>query len=145
MAFFGLFGGKKKGYSSPWLQLTVVHATARDSLEPEHKFAIRGKVLAAKPLQFEIGESHTYTVIFPGDEMGLQAGNSFANSLREYAREKSLTSFGVGVAQGECLAQMSGAGRLVGKPVGAAVAQAKQLAAEEADANAAAPNAGQLD
>ncbi len=145
MAFFGLFGGKKKGYASPWLQLTVVYATSRDGLEPEHKFAIRGKVLAAKPIQFEIGESNTYLVFFPGSAEGLQAGNSFAESLREYAREKTLSSFGVGVAQGECLAQMGGTGRLAGKPAGAAVAQAKQLAAEEADANVRTPNAGRLD
>ena len=145
MAFFGLFGGKKKGYSSPWLQLTVVYATAREGLEPEHKFAIRGKVLAAKPIRFEISESHTYSVFFPGSEAGLQAGNSFAESLREYAREKSLSSFGVGVAQGECLAQMSGTGRLADKPAGAAVAQAKQLATEEADANVRPSNASRQD
>ncbi len=142
MAFFGLFGSKKKGYASPWLQLTVVYATARDGLEPEHKFAIRGKVLAAKPVRFEIGESHTYAVFFPGSDAGLQAGNNFAESLREYAREKSLSSFGVGVAQGECLAQMGGGGRLAGKPAGAAVAQAKQLAAEEADATVNKSEAG---
>ena len=131
MALFGLFGGKKKVYSSPWLQLTVVYAMCRDGLEPEHKFAIRGKVLAAKPIQFEIGESHTYLVFFPGSDSGLDAATQFAESLRDYAREKSLSGFGVGVNQGECLAQMSGTGRLAGKPAGAAIAEAKRLAQED--------------
>ena len=137
MALFGLFGGKKKGYSSPWLQLTVVYAMCRDGLEPEHKFAIRGKVLAAKPIQFEIGESHTYLVFFPGSDSGLDAATQFAESLREYAREKSLSGFGVGVNQGECLAQMSGTGRFAGKPAGTAISLAMRQAAEEAGADAA--------
>ena len=53
MALFGLFGRKPKGYASPWLQLTVVCATAGEGLEPDDAFALRGEVIAAHPIDFE--------------------------------------------------------------------------------------------
>ena len=137
MAFFGLFGSKRKGYASPWLQLTVVYATAKDGLEPEDAFALRGMVLAAAPIDFEFKNGNSYIVFFQGTAAGLQAANDFAGLLREYAREKSLAGFGVGVQQGECLAQMRANWRFAGKPAGTANSLAMRQAAAEAGADAA--------
>ena len=136
MALFGLFGKKDKGYASPWLQLTVVYATARDGLEPEHAFALRGKVIAAGPIEFEFMSPGSFVAFYPGTAAGLQAGTGLADALRGYARDKSVPAFGVGVQQGECLAQMSGTGRFAAKPVGAVISQAMDLAIHEADAQA---------
>lgn len=132
MALFGLFGGRKKGYASPWLQLTVVYATARDGLEPDDAFALRGKVMAARPIEFEYMSPGSFLAYFPGTEQGLQAGNRLADVLREHAREHSVPGFGVGVRQGECLAQLAGASRFRGKPAGAVISQAMQAAIEDA-------------
>lgn len=136
MALFGLFGSRKKGYDSPWLQLTVVYATAREGLGPEHAFALRGLVMAAHPIGFEFIHPGSYLSFYPGTADGLQAGQRLAETLRAYARDHALPAFGVGVEQGECLAQLSGAGRFVGKPAGAVISQAMNLAINEADANA---------
>ena len=132
MALFGLFGRKKKGYASPWLQLTVVYATAREGLDPEHAFAFRGKVLAASPLDFEFMKTGSFVVFFRGTAEGLAAGTLLADTLRAVAREKSVPAFGVGVLQGECLAQISGTGRFAAKPAGTVISQAMNLALQEA-------------
>ena len=136
MAFFGLFGKKDKGYASPWLQLTVVYATARDGLEPEHAFALRGRVIAAHPLQFEFIKPIAFLAFFPGTAEGFSAGNRLADAMRVYALEKAVPVFGVCVLQGECLAQMRGPGRLAAKPAGAVISEAMKQALAEAEAGA---------
>ena len=133
MALFGLLRRKQNGYASPWLQLTVLYAMSPDGLAPEHAFAIRGKVIVSKPLQFEFIESGAFLAFFPGTTAGLHAANELADSLRNYGREKSVPSFGVSVQQGECLAQMNAAGRLAAKPAGTVIAQALNLALTEAN------------
>ena len=134
MALFGFLSGKSKGYSSPWLPLTVVCATAREGLAPDDAFALRGKVISAHPIDFEFMSGGSFVAFYPGTAEGLQAGTRLAEVLREYARAKSLPAFGVGVEQGECLAQQSGSGRFVAKPVGTAISLAMNLAIQEADA-----------
>lgn len=136
MALFGLFGKKKRGYASPWLQLTVVYATAREGLQPDDAFALRGRVMAAAPIDFEFMAPGSFVAFYPGTADGLQAGTRLADMMREYARLKSLPAFGVAVQQGECLAQMSGSGRFVAKPVGTVISQTMSLAIQEADINA---------
>ena len=136
MALFGLFGRKKQGYASPWLQLTVVYATSPSGLEPTHKFAIRGKVLTSGPIEFEYIEPGSFLAFFPGTAAGLAAGNQLADALRVIAHEKAVPNFGVGVQQGECLAQLRGTGRFVAKPAGKIIAQALALAIDEANAHA---------
>lgn len=133
MAFFEIFGSNNKGYASPWLQLTVVCAIAQDGMEPEHAFALRGKVIAAAPIEFEFKDSAAFIVFFPGSAEGLQSATNLAESLRQCAREKSLSAFGAAVQQGECLAQMRSSGRFVAKPAGPLIAQAMRLATEEAE------------
>ena len=133
MALFGLFGSKQKGYASPWLQLTVLYAMSPDGLAPEHAFAIRGKVIVSKPLQFEFISSGAFLAFYPGTAAGLHAANELADALRRYAREKSVPSFGVSVQHGECLAQMNAAGRLAAKPAGTVIAQTMSLALTEAN------------
>ena len=136
MALFGLLGNKNKGYASPWLQLTVVYATARDGLDPEHAFVLRGHVISAHSLQFEFLKPGSFLVFFPGTAEGLSAGTLLADTMRNYAREKSVDAFGVGVLQGECLAQMRGPGRLAAKPAGQVITEAMKQAAIEAEADA---------
>ncbi len=136
MALFGLFGRKKLGYSSPWLQLTVVYATSPSGLEPVHKFAVRGKVLTSGPIEFEYIEPGSYVAFFPGTAAGLALGNQLADDLRVIAQDKAVPNFGVGVQQGECLAQLRGTGRFVAKPAGKVISQALALAIEEANAHA---------
>jgi hypothetical protein len=136
MALFGLFGTKQKGYASPWLQLTVLYAMSPDGLAPEHAFAIRGKVMLSKPLQFEFTTSGAYLAFFLGTAEGLRAANELADLLRTYSREKSVPTFGVSVQQGECLAQLNAAGRLTPKPVGEVIAQTVNAALLEANAHA---------
>ena len=135
MALFGLLGGKQKGYASPWLQLTVVYAASPDGLAPEHAFAMRGMVIVSKPLQFEFIKSGAYLAFFSGTVEGLRAANELADLLRTYAHEKSVPTFGVSVQQGECLAQINAAGRLVAKPVGTVISQTINLALAEANAH----------
>jgi hypothetical protein len=134
MAFFGLLGGKKKGYASPWLQLTVVYATSPNGLEPEHKFALRGKVLAAHPLYFEYISPGSFLAFYPGTAAGQQAATQLVNAMRGVARDKSVPAFGVSQLQGECLAQMSGNGRLKAKPQGLVISQAIDAATQDANA-----------
>ena len=133
MALFGLFGRKNKGYASPWLQLTVVYASARDGLEPDDAFALRGRVIGAHPIEFEFMAPGSFLAYYPGTPGGLASGNQLAEALRSYARDKSVQAFGVGVKQGECLAQLSGSGRFVAKPAGAVIAEAMNLAIEESN------------
>ncbi len=135
MALFGLFGSKQKGYASPWLQLTVLYAMSPEGLAPEHAFAIRGKVIVSKPLQFEFIKSGAFLAFYPGTAAGLQVANALADSLRNYSYEKSVPSFGVSVQQDECLAQMNAAGRLAAKPAGTVIAQTMNLALTEANAH----------
>lgn len=134
MAFFGLFGNKRKGYASPWLQLTVVYATSPNGLEPEHKFALRGKVLAAHPLYFEYISPGSFLAFYPGTAAGQQAGARLVEAMRAVARDKSVPAFGVSMLQGECLAQMSGNERLKTKPQGLVISQAIDAATREATA-----------
>ena len=134
MALFGFLGRKNKGYASPWLHLTVVCATSPDGLAPEHAFALRGKVISAAPLYFEFIKSGSYLAFYPGTAEGLQAATALADALGAYGRESSVPNFGVGMQQGECLAQMSGAGRLKAKPVGAVISQAMEQAINVANA-----------
>jgi hypothetical protein len=54
-----------------------------------------------------------------------------ADELRNVARQKSLPAFGVGVLQGECLAQKSASGRFVAKPAGTVISLALTAAMEE--------------
>ena len=138
MALFGLFGGKHKakGYPSPWLQLTVVYAIARDGLTPEDAFALRGRVIMAKPIDFEYKSPDAFLAFFPATVDGLNAGTALADGLREVAGNRALQPFGVGVLQGECLAQRSGSGRFVAKPAGTVIGLAMNAAKEEADAGA---------
>lgn len=133
MAFFGLFGGNKKGYASPWLQLTVVYATSPNGLEPEYKFALRGRVLAAHPLYFEYISPGSFLAFYPGTAAGQQAAARLVEAMRGVAREKSVPEFGVSMLQGECLAQMSGNGRLKAKPQGLVISQAIDAAIQEAN------------
>ncbi len=128
MALFGLFGRKRKGYASSWLQLTVVYATALEGLDPEQAFSLRGRVLAAKPIDFEFQNADSFLVFYPGTAAGLLAGNDLAEALKQVARDKAIPAFGVAVQQGECLAQMNGAGRFVAKPMGGLIFEAKNLA-----------------
>lgn len=134
MALFGLFGRKRKGYASSWLQLTVVYATAREGLEPEQAFALRGRILAANPIDFEFLNSVSFLVFYPGTAEGLQGGTRLAEALRRVAHDKAVPAFGVAVQQGECLAQMSGTGRFAAKPMGGLISQTKNLAIKAADA-----------
>jgi len=122
----------KRGYSSPWLQVSVLAAVARDGMEPVHAFALRGKVLAASPIHFEFRDSNLYLVFFTATEAGSQAANGLAETMRDYARESALPAFGVSVLQGECLAQMNAAGRLAGKPAGKVIADVMRAATEDA-------------
>ncbi len=133
MALFGLFGRKPKAYQSTWLQLTVVYATGKEGLQPDDAFALRGKVIASRPIDFEYKPPGTFLVYFPGNAEGLTAGNQLADALRAQAQAAAVPRFGVGVLQGECLAQRRGA-RFAAKPVGAVISQAMALAVEEADA-----------
>ncbi|MBL0123506.1 MAG: hypothetical protein IPP88_12490 [Betaproteobacteria bacterium] len=136
MALFGLFGGNKKGYPSPWLQLTVVYATAREGLQPDDAFALRGKIVSAHPIGFEFMNADSFVAFYPGNASGLEAGTQLAETLRGVARDKSLPAFGVAVLQGECLAQVRGSGRFVAKPVGTVISQAMKLAIEQAESDA---------
>jgi hypothetical protein len=136
MALFGLLGRKEKGYASPWLQLTVLYAMSAEGLAPENAFAIRGKVLLSKPLQFEFINTGAFLAFYPGTAAGLHAASELADLLRTYAREKSVPAFGVSVQQGECLAQMNATGRLTAKPVGEIISQTMNLATQEATAQA---------
>ena len=133
MAFLGLFGRKYKGFASPWLHLTVVHASAREGLEPDDAFALRGMVTGAHPIDFEFRNPGGFTVYFPGSVDGLAAASGLAGKLRGYARDKSLSAFGVGVGQGECLAQRSGSGKFVARPVGTVISVAMSAAIREAN------------
>ena len=133
MALFGLFGRKDKGYASPWLQLTVVYATAKEGLQPDAAFALRGKMLAAHAIEFEFTNPGNILAFYPGTVEGQQAASRLADVLREVAREKSVPAFGVGVETGECLAQLNRAGRFVAKPLGVVISQAMELAHKEAD------------
>ncbi len=134
MALFGLFGGKRKGYATPWMQLTVVYATAPEGLQPDDAFALRGKILTAQTIYFEFLDRCEFLACYPGTAAGLEAGTRLAGELRGIARAKAVPSFGVGVYQGECLAQMKAGGRLAGKPAGLAISQAIELASQEATA-----------
>jgi hypothetical protein len=136
MALFGLFGSKKKGYASPWLHLTVVYATAQEGLEPDDAFALRGKIVAARPIDFEFMNADSFVAYYPGNSAGFEAGTQLAETLRGVARDKSLAAFGVAVLQGECLAQVSGTGRFVARPVGTVISQAMKLAIQEAEIHA---------
>ena len=136
MALFGLLGRKHKNYASPWLLLTVVYATARDGLEPDAAYLLRGKMIAAGALHFEFIDPASFLAFYPGTAAGLQAGTELADTLRAVARDQSVPAFGAAVQQGECLAQMGGTGRLAAKPAGAVISQAMNLAIEEADAQA---------
>lgn len=136
MGLFGLFGGKRKGYTSSWLQLTVVYATALEGLDTEQAFSLRGRVLAATPIDFEFQNSDSFLIFYPGTTAGLQAGNDLVDALKQVARDKAIPAFGVAVQQGECLAQMNGAGRFVAKPIGGLIFQTKNLAIQAAEGNA---------
>ena len=128
MALFGLFGGRKKGYQSSWLHLTVLYATACEGLEPDQTFALRGKILAANPIDFEFVNSDSFLVFYAGSATGLDAATRLAETLQAVAREKAVPAFGVAIQQGECLAQMTGAGRLKSKPMGGLMSRTKELA-----------------
>ena len=128
MALFGLFGARNKGYQSSWLQLTVLYATACDGLLPEQTFALRGKILAANPIDFEFVNSDSFLVFYAGTAAGLDAASRLAATLQSVAREKAVSAFGVAVQQGECLAQMTGAGRLKSKPMGGLMSKTRGLA-----------------
>lgn len=128
MALFGLFGGQKKGYQSSWLELTVLCATACEGLEPDQTFALRGKILAASPIDFEFVNSNSFQVFYAGTAAGLATANRLAETLQTVAREKAIPAFGIAIQQGECLAQMTGAGRLQSKPMGGLMSKTKELA-----------------
>ena len=128
MALFGLFGARNKGYQSSWLQLTVLYATACDGLLPEQTFALRGKILAANPIDFEFVNSDSFLVFYAGTAAGLDAANKLAETLQTVAREKAVPAFGIAVQQGECLAQMTRAGRLQSKPKGGLMSKTRELA-----------------
>ncbi|MCY7387386.1 MAG: hypothetical protein LH481_04870 [Burkholderiales bacterium] len=128
MALFGLFGKRKKGYASSWLHLTVVYATAREGLEPEQTFALRGRILAANPIDFEFVNADSFLAFYPGTAEGLQSGTRLAEALNVVARDKAIPAFGVAVQQGECLAQMNSGGRFAAKPMGGLISQTKNLA-----------------
>ena len=132
MTFFNLFNRKHIGYASPWLQLTVVCAVAQDGMEPEHAFSLRGRVMAAVPIEFEFRDANAFIVYFPGSAEGLQSATHLAATLREYAREKSLSAFGAAVQQGECLAQLRSGGHFVAKPAGPIIGQTMRLALVQA-------------
>ena len=134
MALFGLFGRKRKGYASSWLQLTVVYATARQGLEPEQAFALRGKILAANTIDFEFLNSDSFLAFYPGTVEGLQAGARLMEALKGVARDKAVPAFGVAVQQGECLAQMNATGRFSSKPMGGLILQTRDLAVKAAEA-----------
>ncbi len=134
MAFFGLFGGKPKGYAVPWMHLTVVYAMAREGLSPDDAFAMRGKIIQARPIEFEFKPPNAYIAFFACTAEGLQKASELADVLRGVAREKAMPAFGVGVLQGECLAQLSASGRFAGKPAGTVISLALTAAMQEADA-----------
>ncbi|MEQ1515275.1 MAG: hypothetical protein ABL931_02160 [Usitatibacteraceae bacterium] len=137
MAFFGLsefFGNRKKGYSTPWSQLTVVYATAPDGLQPEDAFALRGKILTSHPIDFEFLNTGSFLAYYAGTPAGLDAGTQLGAALRSIAHERAVCPFGVGVHKGECLAQLNAAGRLVAKPAGLAITEAMKLARLDAGA-----------
>lgn len=135
MALFGLFGGRSKGYASSWLHLTVVYATAREGLEPEQTFALRGKILAAHPIDFQFVNADSFLVFYAGTPAGLHSANELVTSLEKIASDKAIPAFGVAVQQGECLAQMNGKGRFAAKPMGGLISQTRNLAIASADAN----------
>ena len=134
MALFGLFGRRKKGYASSWLHLTVVYATALKGLEPEQTFALRGKILAAHPIDFQFLNADSFLVFYAGTPAGLLSANELMTALEKTAADKAVPAFGVAVQQGECLAQMNGTGRFAAKPMGGLISQTKNLAIQAAEA-----------
>lgn len=135
MALFGLFGGRSKGYASSWLQLTVVYATAREGLEPEQTYALRGKILAANPIDFQFVNADSFLVFYAATPAGLDSANELVTSLEKVAFDKAIPAFGAAVQQGECLAQLNGKGRFAAKPMGGLISKTKNLAIATADAN----------
>ena len=131
MALFGLFGKKDTGYKTPWLPLTVVYAVAQEGAVPEQAFALRACVMSAGAVSFDFSSARAFVAYFPGTDAGLAAGAALCEALRVVAREKSVPCFGVGIAQGECLAQMSASGRLETKPAGKVVVRAMHSAVAE--------------
>jgi hypothetical protein len=119
----------------------VVYATAVEGLEPDQAFALRGKILAANPISFEFLNSDSFLAFYPGSAVGLEKATQLAETLRAVAAEKAVPAFGVAVQQGECLAQMNGAGRFNAKPMGGLISKTKTLAAEAAGQTPAATDA----
>ena len=135
MALFGLFGGRSKGYASSWLQLTVVYATAREGLEPEQTYALRGKILAANPIDFQFVNADSFLVFYAATPAGLDSANELVTSLEKVAFDKAIPAFGAAVQQGECLAPLTGKARFAAKPMGGLISKTKNLAIATADAN----------
>jgi hypothetical protein len=115
------------------MQLTVVYAMAREGLSPDDAFAMRGKIIQARPIDFEFKPPNAYIAFFPCTAEGLQKASELADVLRGVAREKALLAFGVGVLQGECLAQLGASGRFAGKPAGTVISLALTAAMQEAE------------
>ena len=107
MALFGLFGNKKKGFASPWLQLTVVYVATRQDLTADQAYLLRGKVLAAGSIQFDFFEPASFQLFFAGNAAGLQKAQALADALQQVARDNGIVGIGISVQQGECLAERS--------------------------------------
>ena len=137
MALFGLFGNKKKGFASPWLQLTVVYVATRQDLTADQAYLLRGKVLSAGSIQFDFFEPASFQLFFAGNAAGLQKAQALADAMQQVARDNGIVGIGISVQQGECLAERSESGRFVARPVGPVLAQTMREATSRAEAAAA--------
>jgi class 3 adenylate cyclase len=133
-----MFGIFKKNQATPeagLFRFSVVFSTAVDGLSEELAIGMRDIVRASRPLDFVFLPPGSFSIYFSGSPQDEQRAANLAEALRRYAMDNAMTSFGVGVNAGDCVARFDSKGALSFGPVGQTINVAMLAAQQEAVAN----------
>jgi hypothetical protein len=125
---------QKREPAAKSVSLAVLYATARDGLAAEQCFALRDLISAAFPLGFYFLNPGSFVVFFDGAPHGRAQAEQLATVLRQHACDNAISSFGVAVGVGDCIAAFDNNGRLASMPLGLAISHTMSAAIEEATA-----------
>jgi hypothetical protein len=127
---------RKADDKAEMMLLTIAWVTARDGLSATDAAELRERILAASPLDFRFLNPGTFEIYFPGTSDGQSHATDIVHSLKSYAKENSISRFGIAMEQGECLATFSAEYGFLSWPLGKTVNRAIMAATVDADSNA---------
>ncbi|CAB1367783.1 protein of unknown function [Denitratisoma oestradiolicum] len=112
MGLFSIFSRRAKHGMPGRGRVTVMYVMASEPLAPDHARELHDRIAAAAPESFEVYSPSSFFAYFTGTAEGEHLAQDLAQQLRQYALERSIHPFGIGIRPGQCMGSFASHGRL---------------------------------